>query len=120
MTFKEVIANDIETTFMNLEEFTDCYSVNGQKLNVLFDTNELIDRQKRYKYNLSKYSDGMYMRQILIYVKASDLDNIIPKIGSLFEFDGKQYVVSDAVDEVGLYSIELTLNSSTPSRTVIR
>jgi len=120
MNFKDVIANDIETTFMNLDEFNNWHFVNGKKMNVLFDTNELIDRQKRYQYNLSKYSDGMYLTQILIYVKAEDMDNVPPKIGSLLNFDDKDYVVSDVADEMGLYSIELGLNTSVRAKAVIR
>lgn len=105
MTFKEIIADDIHRTFLNIEEFSDIHTVNGKEMPVQVDTNEQIEREKRMNQNV----DGVYMNQKLIYVAASDFGPM-PKQGSILNLDGKVYRVADAVDEYGVYSITIEAN----------
>ena len=105
MTFKEIIADDIHRTFLNIEEFSDIHTVNGKEMPVQVDTNEQIEREKRMSQNV----DGVYMNQKLIYVAASDFGSM-PKQGSILNLDGKVYRVADAVDEYGVYSITIEAN----------
>lgn len=105
MTFKEIIADDVHRTFLNIEEFSDIHTVNGKEMPVQVDTNEQIEREKRMSQNV----DGVYMNQKLIYVAASDFGPM-PKQGSILNLDGKVYRVADAVDEYGVYSITIEAN----------
>lgn len=105
MTFKEIIADDVHRTFLNIEEFSDTHTVNGKEMPVQIDTNEQIEREKRMSQNV----DGVYMNQKLIYVAASDF-GAMPKQGSILNLDGKVYRVADAVDEYGVYSITIEAN----------
>lgn len=105
MTFKEIIADDIHETFLNIEEFSDIHVVNGKEMPVQFDENEQIEREKRF----NQYMDGMYVNQRLIYVAASDYGPL-PKEGSLLTMDGRKFRVADAIDEGGVYSITLEAN----------
>ena len=105
MTFKDIIANDVHQTFLNIEEFSDMHVVNGVEMPVQIDSNEQIEREKRYSQNI----DGMYMNQKLIYVAASDYGPL-PKQGSMLTLDGRKYRVADAIDEYGVYSITLEAN----------
>ena len=79
--------------------------VNGAEMPVQIDSNEQIEREKRYSQNI----DGMYMNQKLIYVAASDYGPL-PKQGSMLTLDGRKYRVADAIDEYGVYSITLEAN----------
>lgn len=105
MTFKDIIANDVHQTFLNTEEFSDTHIVNGVEMPVQIDSNEQIEREKRYSQNI----DGMYLNQKLIYVAASDYGPL-PKQGSMLTLDGRKYRVADAIDEYGVYSITLEAN----------
>lgn len=105
MTFKDIIANDVHQTFLNIEEFSDTHVVNGVEMPVQIDSNEQIEREKRYSQNI----DGMYLNQKLIYVAASDYGPL-PKQGSMLTLDGRKYRVADAIDEYGVYSITLEAN----------
>ncbi|HCI73516.1 MAG TPA: hypothetical protein DHV42_03130 [Lachnospiraceae bacterium] len=105
MTFKDIIANDVHQTFLNIEEFSDMHIVNGVEMPVQIDSNEQIEREKRYSQNI----DGMYLNQKLIYVAASDYGPL-PKQGSMLTLDGRKYRVADAIDEYGVYSITLEAN----------
>lgn len=104
-SFKEVLQADIDNTFMNLEEFADIHIVDGKEIPVLVDDNEIIERQKKMKSNM----DGMYVKQKLIYVKASDF-GVLPAIGRQIMFDGKRYLITDSTDEQGMYAITMEAN----------
>lgn len=111
MTFKEQIAHDNKVIFMNLNEFSEIHTVNGKEMAVLIDSNEMIDREKRYQYKRSLYADGVYMKELLIYVKAEDFGKL-PAVGRILTFDGKTYTISDAIDEDGIYSLCLEANKT--------
>lgn len=104
-TFKSIIANDIHSTFLNTEEFSDLHVVNGVEMPLQMDDIEQINREKRYKDNM----DGIFVQQRLIYVAASDYGPL-PKKDSLITLDGRKYRVADAIDEYGVYSITLEAN----------
>lgn len=111
MTFKEQIARDNHEVFMNLDEFAETHMVNGKEMAVQIDNNELIDREKRYQYKRSLYGDGVYLKELLIYVRAEDFGKL-PAVGRVLTLDGKTYTVSDAIDEDGIFSLCLEANKS--------
>lgn len=45
-TFKEQIAADISTTFLNCLEFAGTHTVNGKEMAAVVDDNELLERDK--------------------------------------------------------------------------
>lgn len=109
--FKDQIAADNSIVFLNLDEFADMHTINGERMPVIIDSNEMIDREKRYQYKRSLYADGVFLKELLIYVKASDFGNL-PAVGRILVFDGKTYTISDAIDEDGVYSISLEANKT--------
>ena len=111
MTFKEQIAKDNRTVFMNQDEFAETHLINGVEMPCTVDNNELIDREKRYQYKKSLYADGIYLKQLLIYVRAEDF-GALPAIGRVVTFDNKSYIVSDAINEDGIYSLCLEANKT--------
>lgn len=104
-SFKEVMKDDVSHTFMNLDEFADLHKVDGKDIPVIIDENEIIEREKKMKSNM----DGIYVKQKLIYVKADDF-GALPAINRQIVLDGKSYIVIDAVDEAGVYSITMEAN----------
>lgn len=105
MGFKDVIKADVHKVFLNVEEFSDTHVINGVEMPVQIDSNEQIEREKRYNQNM----DGIYKNQKLIFVAASDFGPL-PKQGSLLIMDKRTYRVADAIDEDGIYSITLEAN----------
>jgi hypothetical protein len=104
-SFKDVLKDDVNNTFMNLDEFADTHIVDGKEIPVIIDENEIIEREKKMKSNM----DGVYVKQKLMYVKADDF-GALPAIGRAIMLDGKRYIVIDAVDEQGVYSITMESN----------
>ena len=111
MTFKEQIAKDVNNVFMNMDEFADTHIINGKKMSCIVDSNEMIDREKRYQYKRSLYADGVYLKELLIYVKAEEFGPL-PPVGRTLTLDKKSYLISDAVDEDGIYSLCLEANKT--------
>lgn len=100
--FKDMIAADVHSVFLNVEEFSDMHNLNGVDMPVQEDSNEQIEREKRY----NQHMDGAYTNQKLIYVASADYGPM-PKQSSMLVYDGKRYKVADAIEEDGIYSITL-------------
>lgn len=105
MNFKDIIASDVHDTFMNAKEFSEMHMINGVEMPVQVDSNEQIEREKRF----NQHMDGIYKNQKLIYVSATDYGPM-PKQGTLIKFDGRPYKVADAISEDGIYSLTLEAN----------
>lgn len=102
MTFKEAIQDDIKGVFLNFEEFGEYHNLNGQKTLIIIDESELTEREKKMKG-----VDGeLHNRQFLFYVASEDF-GALPSPGRILNFDGKEYLITDAIDESGVYSINL-------------
>lgn len=107
MTLKDIIRDDIEDVFFDLDEFAEMRSVNGKQMTILIDANELTERAKKEK--AGRHFDGAYMAGTLIYVKVEEYGPR-PKVGSVVILDGKNYRVADVAEEGGVYSITLEAN----------
>ncbi|WP_285823959.1 hypothetical protein [Schaedlerella arabinosiphila] len=105
MSFKDIIEDDVHGVFMNPQEFSEMHTVNGVEMAVQIDSNEQIEREKRF----NQHMDGIYLNQKLIYVAASDFGPL-PKQGSILTLDKRTYRVADAVSEDGVYSITIEAN----------
>jgi hypothetical protein len=113
--FKDIIHNDCSDVFLNIEEFSDEHIINGQTLKCQVDDYEQISREKRYQYNRSLHGDGIYLKEVMIYVLADEFNkhfNSLPAVGRTLILDGRKYLVSDAQDEYGIYSISLGSNET--------
>lgn len=102
MSFKDVIQSDINQLFINSQEFGEEHLVDGKTMNVMIDNNEQIEREKRE----TKMGEGLFIKQVLFYVSQEEFGKL-PKIGRQMMFDSRKYLVKDAINEDGIYSISL-------------
>lgn len=107
-SFKECIAADVPNVFLNRLEFADTHTVNGKKMAVLADENELLERDKG---KLGVQQTGLYKSRRLIYVARSDFGPR-PAIGAILTLDRQQYRIVDCKEEDGIFSIELGVPKS--------
>lgn len=108
LDFKSLLARDVEEVFLNPDEFGESHTIDGVAMTAMIDEMENIEREKKMKSKM----DGIYARQILLYVKASEFGSL-PAQGRLLMLDGKRYMVVDAVQEdENLYTITLEANRS--------
>ena len=102
MSLKDILQEDLNSVFFDLDEFAETHLVNGVEMNIIIDSNELGER----KATSGKHYDGAYSSIMLMYVKAEEY-GAKPKVGSMIVLDQKHYKVTDVVDEGGVYSITM-------------
>jgi len=110
-TFKEQMGLDIRSVFMNFDEFGEIHELNGRKKLVIIDENELTERGKRIQGRGEAKGEGLHKKQLLFYIAAEKFGQL-PSPGNLLNFDGKEYIITDANDEEGIYSISLEAKRS--------
>lgn len=103
-TFKDTVAADISTVFLNNQEFAETHNVNGKEMTVMVDDNELLERDKSKL--LGAPTNGIYKSRRLIYVAKSNFGKR-PAQGVLLTLDGRQYKVQGCTEEAGILAIEL-------------
>ena len=104
MGFKDFVAKDIRSVFLNPAEFGSLHRIDGRTLCILVDDNEMSEREKRTPSN--DELDGIYKRKLLFYALAKEFGPL-PAIGRLLTLDDRKYRIIDAVNEDGIYSISL-------------
>lgn len=102
MSFKDTVKADLKTTFFNLDEFSEEHQVDKKKMNIIIDSNEEIERGKRS----TQVGEGLFLKQVLFYVSEEEFGDL-PKIGRQMTLDGQDYIVTDAIDEDGVFFISL-------------
>lgn len=107
LTFKKILRQDVKTVFLNPKEFGEEHMVNGKKMLVIFDDNELTEREKR----IQSHMDGIHKKQTLVYISALDFGPL-PGVGKPVEIDGVRFIVTDSINESGVYSLHLEANRS--------
>lgn len=107
LTFKELLRQDVKKVFLNPAEFGEEHIVNGKPMQIIIDDNELTEREKRMKSNM----DGIYKKQTLIYVSALDFGPL-PGVGKPIKIDGATFLITDSINESGVYSLHLEANKS--------
>lgn len=111
MTVKEHWLDDIENVFFDVDEFAEVHTINGVEMPCVIDNYEMLDRERKFAPYKGEYFDGLSTKQVLFFVRASDF-GALPSIGRRITVDKKNYIVTDAVDEGGAYSLTLELNKS--------
>ncbi len=106
-TFKGLLRQDVKKVFLNPAEFGEEHTVNGKPMLIIIDDNELTEREKRIKSHM----DGIYKKQTLVYVGAMDFGPL-PGVGKPIKIDGATFIVTDSINEGGVYSLHLEANKS--------
>lgn len=105
MSLKDQIAADISTVFFNTAEFADEHNINGQTMVCVTDE----DLSRQYSNRQSDDYDGIYARQLTVFVREVDL-GYRPERGQKMTVDSEWYLVMDCAASDGLLEITLGAN----------
>ena len=83
-TFKELLRQDVKSVFLNPAEFGEEHIVNGKPI---------------------------YKKQTLVFVSALDFGPL-PGVGKPVKIDGVTFIITDSLNEGGVYSLHLEANKS--------
>lgn len=103
-SFKDIISNDINSTFFNVNEFSEVHNIDGIDMTIQIDNDLLKERQ-------AKFAEGTYWGDVLFLVKKSDFGEP-SAIGERIKFDGDPMRVTDFQKESDIYIITLGANMS--------
>lgn len=103
MGFKETIANDVNNTFLNLEEFGSTHTFNGREIKCVIDEEKFQNKQKN---GLISTEEGTFQEGFTLFVGENDL-KIKPHPGEEMTLDGKTYEVVLSKFDMGMHEIDL-------------
>lgn len=104
--FKDAVANDIKSVFINVLEFADRHNINGEMVDAVIDTDVLKERQPP---TASEYAEGIFKDEKLVYVKHDELRRK-PVKGEILRLDGDIYLVEEVAENMGVLEITISAN----------
>lgn len=105
MTLKEMIADDVQKVFLNMDDFADIHNVDGTEMKAVVD--EINADERNLKTSDHIIGDSIFERYIKLYVDIEDYGDK-PYVGrTTFTLDGEYYRVLEVDEEMGMYVIYL-------------
>lgn len=105
MTLKEMIADDIQTVFLNMDDFAEIHDVNGTEMKAVID--EINAEERNLKTSDHIIGDSIFEKYWKVYVDAEDYGEK-PNAGrEIFRLDGMPCRVLEVDEEMGMYVIYL-------------
>ena len=102
MTFKEELQRDLDSVFLNLEEFAEFHRVEGKKIPVVVD-NDQLNKLKEGQII------GLIEADMLLMGKEKNFpDNLEP--GRLLNVDGREMLIINSGGDMGLVEVALRQN----------
>ena len=98
-SFKEMVAKDVRSTFLNLEEFGEEHRVEGKTITAVIDENALKERQGGQELSVAESS-------LLLYAAVENLPARRPA-GEGLNVDGREYIVNDWSEDMGIATVAL-------------
>ncbi len=105
-SFKEQVSTDLNK-FINLDHFAETHTVEGKEIKVVLDDDKLVERLERQGGTELGLADA----DLLMFAKVADLP---PRKapGSALNIDGREYIVEDWREDMGLATVALRQNRS--------
>lgn len=105
--FKEMLDDDLNSTFYNLEEFAQLKRIKcgriDKKIPVIFDSEET---KKRQNLVSGDNAEGIYGRYIIIRVRLSDMEEE-PENGTRLWIDNNLFMITNVLNEYNELIIDL-------------
>lgn len=102
--FKDAIAKDVKTVFINLDEFAEEHNLNDEIVACIVDK-DIISEQA----NKSEIREGVFVNTLTIYVDVKDVKER-PVKGEQIRLDDEWYFVEDVSVEDGVLVIVVEAN----------
>lgn len=100
--FKDMVAHDLDATFLNTDEFAELHIVEGKEIPVVMDDDRLTTLKKGQIL-------GLVEADMLLMGKVSDFPADMEP-GRLLNVDGRELIVAKASRDMGLIEAALRQN----------
>lgn len=107
-TFKDFVAQDMQTVFFNLDEFAEKRYIDGKEMACITQHPGVTERAAHWEGGAKQsFDQGMYKADLLLYVKKEDYGPM-PKNDKLITLDKKRdYKIKSCSLKAGVYRMEL-------------
>nr|WP_304097650.1 hypothetical protein [Mitsuokella multacida] len=105
MSFRDMVASDVENVFLNLDEFGEMHDLDGTQCACVI-ANDATESRMADLHGGRRTPDGLYGDCLTVCTRAADLTSV-PKMGTRFKVDGKLYVVDSCSEDAGMLTIVL-------------
>ena len=102
MSFKEQIAADLDSVFLNLDEFAEIHRVEGSKIPVVVDNDQLNKLKKGQIL-------GLVEADMLLMGKTADFPADLEP-GRMLNVDGRELIIASSGEDMGLVEVALQQN----------
>jgi hypothetical protein len=111
-SFKDQLALDVQSTFINPDEFATEHNIDGRNMWVVVDTDQLGSNIPGLRGSQPPaYNEGVFVNQKVIYVDSIEF-GYTPEEDQRIKFDGSTYIVRGVKDDDGILMIMLEANRS--------
>jgi len=100
--FKDQLAKDVRSTFLNPNEFGELITMDGREIIAVLESNAENDHPLKHAYGLS-------IHQIVLHIDEEEL-GFRPVQGSRTEINGEKFYVVSTKSEAGMLSVTLDRN----------
>ena len=107
--FKDMVAEDMDAVFLNLEEFAEEHDLNGTACSCIVESPTSTSQLKQGK-DYEGY-DVVHGITAIIHVKKADLGEM-PVEDQDFTLDGEMFQVDNCVEHMGMLTLTLRANIS--------
>jgi len=117
MAFKEQVAQDVESVFINIDEFGVPMYIDGEVYDVVVDSDLSNERERLYTVGRAGTNPiGVYQSTIIIFIREKDL-GYVPEEGRHVYFGDSEensypYVVSKVSSAAGILEITIEGNKA--------
>lgn len=101
-TFKDFVQSDITAAFMKQDEFAETAIINDEEMIIVFDDDEV---------NPADKSKKVVSYDVLFHVASSYFEHI-PMSGKMMDFNGEEYFIKRASENMGMLTIGLSRHES--------
>ena len=102
MSFKDLIKNDLDNVFLNLDEFAELHRIEGVQIAVVIDNDQLVKLKQGQILGLVE-ADMLLMGREVDF--PADLEP-----GRLLNVDGRELIVTNTGKDMGLVEVALSQN----------
>ncbi|MBQ3405993.1 MAG: hypothetical protein IJH11_01965 [Lachnospiraceae bacterium] len=102
MSFKDQIAEDLDSVFLNLDEFGEEHKIEGSNVTVVMNNDQLETLKKGQIL-------GLVEADVMIFAKVDDLPRDLDP-GRLLNVDGREMIIIKAGRNMGLAEVALRQN----------
>lgn len=103
MNFKDAMENDIQNTFLNVNEFGEEHNLNGENVICVIDEDSFQEKEISGKLTVES---GFFTKGVTVFIDKKYL-RYKPTGNMEIEFDNENWTIASCKENFGMYELDL-------------